>query len=199
MKLSVIMPVFNEAPTIAEIIERVRKAPIEGVLEPIVVDDGFTDGTREFLGRFDPKRDDVRIVVQERNQGKGATIRRGIEHLTGEITRHRARAGDQVGRAGCEDLRGADLLPRPHVRRGQEDRLARLRGRALANAGLPVRRLRRKVAKSAPTTSARDIAYRGRTARRRQYDLDLVCPDRARVGHHLERNTGQLEGSARYR
>ena len=80
------MPVFNEAPTIAEIIERVRKAPIEGVLELIVVDDGSTDGTREFLGRFDPKRDDVRIVLQERNQGKGAAIRRGIEHVTGEIT-----------------------------------------------------------------------------------------------------------------
>ena len=80
------MPVFNEAPTIAEIIERVRKAPIEGVLELIVVDDGSTDGTRELLGRFDPKRDDVRIVLQERNQGKGAAIRRGIEHVTGEIT-----------------------------------------------------------------------------------------------------------------
>ena len=80
------MPVFNEAPTIAEIIERVRKAPVEGVLELIVVDDGSTDGTRELLGRFDPKRDDVRVVVQERNQGKGAAIRRGIEHVTGEIT-----------------------------------------------------------------------------------------------------------------
>ena len=80
------MPVFNEAATIAEIIERVRKAPIEGVLELIVVDDGSTDGTRELLGRFDPKRDNVRVVLQERNQGKGAAIRRGIEHVTGEIT-----------------------------------------------------------------------------------------------------------------
>ena len=86
MKLSVIMPVFNEAPTIAEIIERVRKAPIEGVLELIVVDDGSTDGTRELLARHGGARDNTRVVLQERNQGKGAAIRAGIKHVTGDIT-----------------------------------------------------------------------------------------------------------------
>jgi glycosyltransferase involved in cell wall biosynthesis len=86
VKLSVIMPVFNEATTIVEIIERVRKAPIDGSLELIVVDDGSTDGTRELLAQHGRTREDIRIVLQERNQGKGAAIRRGIEHATGDIT-----------------------------------------------------------------------------------------------------------------
>ena len=86
VKLSVIMPVFNEAATIAEIIERVRKAPIDGALELIVVDDGSTDGTRELLAEHGRTREEVRIVLQDRNRGKGAAIRRGIEHATGEIT-----------------------------------------------------------------------------------------------------------------
>ena len=86
MKLSVIMPVFNEAATIAEIIERVRMAPIDGALELIVIDDGSTDGTRELLAQHAGRREDMRIVLQERNQGKGAAIRKGIELATGEVT-----------------------------------------------------------------------------------------------------------------
>ena len=86
MKLSVIMPVFNEAATIAEIIERVRKAPIDGALELIVVDDGSIDGTREILAQLGRSGDGMRVVLQERNQGKGAAIRAGIEHATGDIT-----------------------------------------------------------------------------------------------------------------
>jgi glycosyltransferase involved in cell wall biosynthesis len=86
VKVSVIMPVFNEAATIEEIIERVRKAPIDAEVELIVVDDCSTDGTRELLSRYAAGRDDIRLVLQERNQGKGAAIRRGIEHATGEIT-----------------------------------------------------------------------------------------------------------------
>ncbi len=85
MKLSVIMPVFNEAATIVEIIERVRKTPIDSPLEVIVVDDGSTDGTRDLLAQQARTREDVRIVLQERNQGKGAAIRAGIAHATGDV------------------------------------------------------------------------------------------------------------------
>jgi glycosyltransferase involved in cell wall biosynthesis len=86
MKVSVIMPVFNEAATIAEIIERVRKAPLEAQLQLIVVDDGSTDGTRELLARCASGADEIQLVFQPRNQGKGAAIRTGIEHATGDVT-----------------------------------------------------------------------------------------------------------------
>jgi glycosyltransferase involved in cell wall biosynthesis len=86
VKLSIIVPVFNEVATIGEIIERVRKAPVDGALELIVVDDGSTDGTRELLAQHGRTREDMRVVLQDHNRGKGAAIRRGIELATGEIT-----------------------------------------------------------------------------------------------------------------
>ncbi len=85
MKVSVIMPVFNEIATIGEIIERVRKAPIDAQIEVIVVDDFSTDGTREFLSGKVAGGEDVRLVLQERNQGKGAAIRAGIAHVSGDV------------------------------------------------------------------------------------------------------------------
>ena len=85
VKLSVIIPVFNEVATIAEIVDRVGKAPIDAQIELIIVDDVSRDGTREFLSRYAAERENVRLVLQERNQGKGAAIRRGIEHATGEV------------------------------------------------------------------------------------------------------------------
>ena len=84
MKVSVIMPVFNEVETIGEIIQRVRKAPLDGPIELVVVDDGSTDGTREVLAR-ETVGDDLRVVLQPRNRGKGAAIRAGIGHVTGDI------------------------------------------------------------------------------------------------------------------
>jgi len=82
LTLSVIVPVYNEAPTIAALLEKVLRAPYRK--EILVVDDGSTDGTPEILGRFNG-RDGVRVLRQERNRGKGAALRRAIPETRGEI------------------------------------------------------------------------------------------------------------------
>ncbi len=80
MKVSIIIPVFNEAETIGEILNRVRSSPIDK--EIVVVDDGSTDGTREQLAlETDPN---TRIVLHRRNQGKGMAIRTGLRHAKGD-------------------------------------------------------------------------------------------------------------------
>ncbi|MCF6286896.1 MAG: glycosyltransferase family 2 protein [Candidatus Hydrogenedentes bacterium] len=81
--LSVVVPVYNEAETIADIVDRIRA--VEGIaLELIVVDDGSTDGTRE---RLEAIRDRIdTLVFHEHNQGKGAALRTGFQKATGEIT-----------------------------------------------------------------------------------------------------------------
>ena len=83
MKVSFLIPVFNEARTIAELIERVSALPFEKEL--IVIDDGSTDGTSAILDQLTHSRDDIRLVRQE-NRGKGAALRAGIPHISGEIT-----------------------------------------------------------------------------------------------------------------
>jgi glycosyltransferase involved in cell wall biosynthesis len=85
-RLSIVIPVFNEAATAREIIARVREAPLpEGLArEIIVVDDNSTDGTREILQ--DCAVDECcKLLFHERNQGKGAALRTGFAHTTGEI------------------------------------------------------------------------------------------------------------------
>jgi glycosyltransferase involved in cell wall biosynthesis len=72
--LSVVIPCFNERPTIELMLKRVLDSPFTG--EVIIVDDGSTDGTRELLERIDDPR--VRTMFQPRNQGKGAALRRGF-------------------------------------------------------------------------------------------------------------------------
>lgn len=80
MKLTVIIPAYNEKATIAQIIARVRDVHVDK--EIIVVDDGSTDGTREILRTIDAT--DVRIFFHERNQGKGAAIRTAVGHAKGD-------------------------------------------------------------------------------------------------------------------
>jgi glycosyltransferase involved in cell wall biosynthesis len=98
VKASVVMPVFNERATIEEILRRVQEVDIEK--EIIIVDDGSTDGTREILAAIATsatqselppvpagglRADNVLILFQERNQGKGAALRRGFQQALGEI------------------------------------------------------------------------------------------------------------------
>lgn len=81
MKVSVIIPVYNEQDTIAEAISRVRAVPIDK--EIIVVDDASADGTPEVVAPL--VGPDLKLVRQPRNRGKGRAIRRGLEEATGEI------------------------------------------------------------------------------------------------------------------
>ncbi len=76
------MPVYNEARTIDEVLRLVCAVPVEK--EVIVVDDGSTDGTRDLLARWDG-RAGVRVILHERNQGKGAALRTALAQAQGEM------------------------------------------------------------------------------------------------------------------
>jgi dolichol-phosphate mannosyltransferase len=81
MKLSVIMPVFNEVRTVAQVVERVQAVPIEQ--EIVLVNDASSDGTREAVERLASPC--VRVVHHSINRGKGAGIRTGLELATGDV------------------------------------------------------------------------------------------------------------------
>jgi len=83
MKLSVVIPCYNERATIEAVVDAVRAAPIKNI-EIIVVDDGSTDGTRELINAKPHGWVDA-IVLQERNLGKGAALRAGFQAATGDI------------------------------------------------------------------------------------------------------------------
>jgi len=82
MKLSVIIPVYNEKQTIREILKRVHAMQMAD--EIVVVDDGSTDGTRDTLNELDGK-EGVRVVLHQHNQGKGAAGRTGIQEASGDV------------------------------------------------------------------------------------------------------------------
>jgi glycosyltransferase involved in cell wall biosynthesis len=81
MKLSIVIPIYNEEKTLMTILEKVRAQDYEK--EIILVDDGSTDGTREILKSLDYP--EVRIFFQKENQGKGAALRTGFAEATGDI------------------------------------------------------------------------------------------------------------------
>lgn len=82
MKLSVVVPVYNEANTIAEILLRVQKTGL--VDEIIVVDDGSRDGTAEALKKLSGDKS-IKVIAHPKNRGKGAAVRSGIEAAKGDL------------------------------------------------------------------------------------------------------------------
>ncbi|MCX8037468.1 MAG: glycosyltransferase family 2 protein [Candidatus Sumerlaeia bacterium] len=82
MKLSIVIPVYNERATIEEILRRVAASPLEK--EIIVVDDCSTDGTREWLLQ-EHQRLGIRLILHEKNKGKGAALRTGFQAAEGDI------------------------------------------------------------------------------------------------------------------
>ncbi len=82
MKVSVIIPVYNEVNTIEEILRRVKVENIAS--EILIVDDGSTDGTRDKLESLEVD-ELIRVILHDQNQGKGAAVRTGIQNATGDV------------------------------------------------------------------------------------------------------------------
>ena len=81
MQLSIVIPVYNEQATIIELLDRVAAVNIEK--EVIVVDDFSTDGTRALLENY--RNEAFTLLLHDRNQGKGAALRTGFQHATGDF------------------------------------------------------------------------------------------------------------------
>jgi glycosyltransferase involved in cell wall biosynthesis len=84
MKLSVIIPVYNEEKTILKVIDQVKKADTKGIKKELVIVDDFSkDKTREILSKL--KARDIKVFFHKKNHGKGAAIRTALQHATGDI------------------------------------------------------------------------------------------------------------------
>jgi len=83
MKLSVVIPVYNENSTLRSLLLRVRNVPVDK--EIILVDDCSTDGTRDLLKQLQAAEPDLKIFFHERNQGKGAALSTGFKNVAGDI------------------------------------------------------------------------------------------------------------------
>ena len=82
MKLSVVIPVFNEAATLEQVVRRVQSSPLAGEL--ILVDDGSTDGTADVVTRLGAEPG-ITALHHEHNMGKGAALRTGFAAATGDV------------------------------------------------------------------------------------------------------------------
>jgi glycosyltransferase involved in cell wall biosynthesis len=83
MKLSVVIPVYNEKNTLQALLQRVRNVPIDK--EIILVDDCSIDGTRDLLKQLQQTETDLKIIFHEYNQGKGAALNTGFKNVSGDI------------------------------------------------------------------------------------------------------------------
>jgi len=83
MKLSVVMPVYNEERTLEEIVRRVLETPYEKEL--VLVDDGSKDASREIMQRLEAEHPEVRCLFHERNSGKGAALSTGFKEVQGDV------------------------------------------------------------------------------------------------------------------
>ena len=84
-KLSVVIPCYNEKNSISEIINQVKNVVIPLEKEIIIVDDFSTDGTREIIKNIQKNDERVKIFFNEKNMGKGYSLRNGFAHTTGDL------------------------------------------------------------------------------------------------------------------
>ena len=85
MKLSIVIPVYNEAATISQIVDMVRSVDVGMDKEILLVDDCSRDGTRDVLEKMGKEQTDLKVLFHEVNQGKGAALRTGFTAATGDV------------------------------------------------------------------------------------------------------------------
>src|SRR3989344_1723167 len=84
-KLSIVIPIYNEKDTLKLILQKVRAVDLGHIQkEYLLIDDGSTDGTRDILAELQKESSDLKIILKEKNSGKGATLKVGFEHATGD-------------------------------------------------------------------------------------------------------------------
>ena len=83
MKLSIVMPVYNEERTLEEIVSRVLATPFDK--EIVLVDDGSKDRSREILAELEKKHEEVRVILHEVNRGKGGALATGFKEVSGDV------------------------------------------------------------------------------------------------------------------
>jgi len=85
MKVSIVIPCYNERKTFEELLKRVKAVPLQQDREIIVVDDFSKDGTRDLLKEIEQREPDVKVIYHDRNYGKGCALRNGFKAATGDV------------------------------------------------------------------------------------------------------------------